>query len=111
MTKAPGSPGPCLVREGGVEPPHPFEYTDLNRARLPIPPLALTLFPGPAKAITWGIASANDDLGRAQATTRLRRRTIDTTISPRGSQAAQRGENIETIPITRKNRAKTHALA
>jgi hypothetical protein len=29
-----------LVREGGVEPPHPFEYTDLNRARLPIPPLA-----------------------------------------------------------------------
>lgn len=41
MTKAPGSPGPCLVREGGVEPPHPFEYTDLNRARLPIPPLAL----------------------------------------------------------------------
>ena len=30
----------CLVREGGVEPPHPFEYTDLNRARLPIPPLA-----------------------------------------------------------------------
>ena len=42
--------GPCLrfrrseashvVREGGVEPPHPFEYTDLNRARLPIPPLA-----------------------------------------------------------------------
>ena len=41
MTKAPGLPGPCLVREGGVEPPHPFEYTDLNRARLPIPPLAL----------------------------------------------------------------------
>ena len=29
-----------MVREGGVEPPHPFEYTDLNRARLPIPPLA-----------------------------------------------------------------------
>ncbi len=29
------------MREGGVEPPHPFEYTDLNRARLPIPPLAL----------------------------------------------------------------------
>ena len=33
-----------VVREGGVEPPHPFEYTDLNRARLPIPPLALTPF-------------------------------------------------------------------
>ena len=33
-----------LVREGGVEPPHPFEYTDLNRARLPIPPLALFSF-------------------------------------------------------------------
>ncbi len=28
------------VREGGVEPPHPFGHTDLNRARLPIPPLA-----------------------------------------------------------------------
>ena len=24
-----------LVRERGFEPPHPCEYTDLNRARLP----------------------------------------------------------------------------
>ena len=30
----------CVVREGGVEPPRPFGHTDLNRARLPIPPLA-----------------------------------------------------------------------
>ena len=30
-----------MVREGGVEPPRPFGHTDLNRARLPIPPLAL----------------------------------------------------------------------
>jgi hypothetical protein len=29
-----------LVREGGVEPPRPCGHTDLNRARLPIPPLA-----------------------------------------------------------------------
>ena len=29
-----------LVREGGVEPPLHFWNTDLNRARLPIPPLA-----------------------------------------------------------------------
>ena len=29
-----------MVREGGVEPPRPFGHTDLNRARLPIPPLA-----------------------------------------------------------------------
>ncbi len=28
------------VREGGVEPPRPFGHTDLNRARLPIPPPA-----------------------------------------------------------------------
>jgi hypothetical protein len=28
------------VREGGVEPPRPFGHTDLNRARLPVPPLA-----------------------------------------------------------------------
>src|SRR3954453_10747421 len=28
------------VRERGVEPPRPFGHTDLNRARLPIPPLA-----------------------------------------------------------------------
>jgi hypothetical protein len=28
------------VREGGVEPPRPLGHTDLNRARLPIPPLA-----------------------------------------------------------------------
>lgn len=28
------------VREGGVEPPRPCGHTDLNRARLPIPPLA-----------------------------------------------------------------------
>jgi len=33
--------GHFWVREGGVEPPHPFGHTDLNRARLPIPPLAL----------------------------------------------------------------------
>jgi hypothetical protein len=32
--------GLSLVREGGVEPPRPFGHTDLNRARLPIPPLA-----------------------------------------------------------------------
>jgi hypothetical protein len=31
-----------VVREGGVEPPCPFGHTDLNRARLPIPPLALS---------------------------------------------------------------------
>ena len=28
-----------LVLKGGVEPPRPFGHTDLNRARLPIPPL------------------------------------------------------------------------
>src|SRR6187549_1850130 len=31
---------PRSVRKGGVEPPRPFGHTDLNRARLPIPPLA-----------------------------------------------------------------------
>ena len=30
-----------LVREGGVEPPRPHGHTDLNRARLPIPPFLL----------------------------------------------------------------------
>lgn len=29
-----------LVREGGLEPPHPCEYWHLKPARLPIPPLA-----------------------------------------------------------------------
>ncbi len=29
-----------MVGEGGLEPPHPFEYRNLNPARLPIPPLA-----------------------------------------------------------------------
>ena len=33
--------GYSVVREGGVEPPRPLGHTDLNRARLPIPPLAL----------------------------------------------------------------------
>ena len=28
------------VREGGLEPPHPFGYRHLKPARLPIPPLA-----------------------------------------------------------------------
>ena len=28
-----------MVLKGGVEPPRPFGHTDLNRARLPIPPL------------------------------------------------------------------------
>src|SRR5699024_11853453 len=32
--------GSSAVREGGLEPPCPLEHTDLNRARLPIPPLA-----------------------------------------------------------------------
>ena len=32
--------GFVVVREGGVEPPRPFGHTDLNRARLPVPPLA-----------------------------------------------------------------------
>ena len=32
-----------VVREGGVEPPPHFWDTDLNRARLPIPPLARAL--------------------------------------------------------------------
>ncbi len=48
MTLSTTTPNPCLishlsVREGGVEPPHPFGHTDLNRARLPIPPLARAL--------------------------------------------------------------------
>jgi hypothetical protein len=29
-----------MVREGGLEPPHPCEYWHLKPARLPIPPLA-----------------------------------------------------------------------
>ena len=28
------------LREGGLEPPHPFGYQILNLARLPIPPLS-----------------------------------------------------------------------
>jgi hypothetical protein len=36
----PGRSRASHVREGGVEPPRPFGHTDLNRARLPIPPLA-----------------------------------------------------------------------
>ena len=31
------------VREGGLEPPRRYQHTDLNRARLPIPPLAPTI--------------------------------------------------------------------
>ena len=30
------------VRKGGVEPPHPCGYRNLNPARLPVPPLSLT---------------------------------------------------------------------
>ena len=30
-----------VVGEGGLEPPHPFEYRHLKPARLPISPLAL----------------------------------------------------------------------
>ena len=32
-------PEKILVPKGGLEPPHPCEYMDLNHARLPIPPL------------------------------------------------------------------------
>ena len=38
--KAPDQRPGAVVREGGVEPPRPLGHTDLNRARLPIPPLA-----------------------------------------------------------------------
>lgn len=36
-----GESAAYLVLEGGVEPPRPHGHTDLNRARLPIPPLEL----------------------------------------------------------------------
>ncbi len=39
----PQNPAGKLVREGGVEPPPHHWDTDLNRARLPIPPLARAL--------------------------------------------------------------------
>src|ERR1700727_1305167 len=40
-----------LVPKGGLEPPHPCEYMDLNHARLPIPPLRHgAAMRGPAKA-------------------------------------------------------------
>ena len=32
-----------MVGEGGLEPPHPFEYRHLKPARLPISPLARDL--------------------------------------------------------------------
>src|SRR6187402_2863434 len=42
-----------MVREGGLEPPCPHGHTDLNRARLPISPLALTMaYETPTKDIT-----------------------------------------------------------
>ena len=44
--------GSHLVREGGVEPPRPFGHTDLNRARLPIPPLAPEAGQGYPSALT-----------------------------------------------------------
>src|SRR5690606_2109491 len=56
------------VREGGVEPPRPFGHTDLNRARLPIPPLARV----PSKVSTrpqrfphrrWSLASTRNRVG------------------------------------------------
>src|SRR5690606_15547307 len=39
-TMAPPKGDAILVREGGLEPPCPHGHTDLNRARLPISPLA-----------------------------------------------------------------------
>ena len=46
-----GSAASPLVREGGVEPPRPFGHTDLNRARLPIPPLARAREASTAQAV------------------------------------------------------------
>ena len=42
MKKSPGSfePGIVGARGGELNPPRPHGHTDLNRARLPIPPLA-----------------------------------------------------------------------
>ena len=72
-----------VVREGGVEPPSPFGHTDLNRARLPIPPLARAPG-GPRKATTgrgapriaadgWSERpSLRDTIGRTSCRTRRR---------------------------------------
>ena len=42
------------VLKGGVEPPRPFGHTDLNRARLPIPPLELGRLRGDLQHIGRG---------------------------------------------------------
>src|SRR5277367_5030240 len=47
-----------LVPKGGLEPPHPCEYMDLNQARLPIPPLRH----GVVRASPTGPKHANREL-------------------------------------------------
>ena len=47
-----------LVPKGGLEPPHPCEYMDLNHARLPIPPLRQTrMVQVHVLARVWGLSS------------------------------------------------------
>ena len=38
-----------IVREGGLEPPHPYGHRHLKPARLPIPPLARCVAGVPAR--------------------------------------------------------------
>ena len=71
-----------MVREGGVEPPRPFGHTDLNRARLPIPPLAreagqgypsAEILPKPGRhhAAGWaGAGCGTDNIHRQRGTGR-----------------------------------------
>ena len=92
-----------LVREGGVEPPRPFGHTDLNRARLPIPPLA------PALA-AWG-QPENDSMQPARLLLHglaVARAWPPRTLGHRGRPSAH-ATDLETHGTARQLRATSGA--
>ena len=68
-----------MVREGGVEPPRPFGHTDLNRARLPVPPLAPEARQGYPSPLTRPKPATSGSVG-SHAT--ARRRSLWSTLAP-----------------------------
>src|ERR1700690_1818920 len=54
MSRSLGETRCFRVRMRGLEPPRPYGHTDLNRARLPIPPhpRGATVYPGASARIT-----------------------------------------------------------
>ena len=80
------------VREGGVEPPRPFGHTDLNRARLPIPPLA----PEADVRLSHAVSASQTGRGRHMVA-RYHRENAATRAAARAGDGHRRGGTVSAL--------------